>query len=87
MAWTSEGMLSLITLELMVAIVTTSTEVIYFAVDLLPDLQALHDELTKRLPEGTVPELRRVCDYHERALVGEYALCVNALRRAEAADA
>lgn len=86
-AWTSEGMLSLVTLELMVAIVTTSPEVIYLAVDLLPDLAELHDELAKHLPEGAVPELRRVCDYHERVLVGEYALCVNALRQAEAADA
>lgn len=80
-AWTSEGMLTLIALELMVAIVTTSPEIIYLAVDLLPDLQTLHDELAKHLPEGTVPELRRVCDYHERVLVGEYALCVNALRK------
>lgn len=85
-AWTSEGMLSLVTLELMVAIVTTSPEVIYLAVDLLPDLEALHDELAKHLPEGTVPELRRVCDYHERVLVGEYALCVNALRKEELAE-
>jgi hypothetical protein len=27
-----------------------------------------------------------VCDYHERILVGEYALCVNALRKAGAEE-
>ena len=86
-AWTSEGMLSLVALELLVAIVSTSPEVIYVAVDLLPDMDELRIELAKHLPEGTVPELRHVCDYHERVLVGEYALCLNALRQAEAAEA
>ena len=86
-AWTSEGMLSLVALELMVAIVSTSPEVIYVAVDLLPDMDELRNELAKHLPEGAVPELRHVCDYHERVLVGEYALCLNALRQAEAAEA
>lgn len=81
-AWTSEGMLQLVALELMVAIVTTSPEVIYVSADLVPDMDELHAELAKHLPEGTVPELRHVCDYHERVLVGEYALCVGALRQA-----
>lgn len=80
-AWTSEGMLALVTLQLMMAIVTTSPEVIYVSADLVPDMDALHDELAKRLPEGAVPTLRSVCDYHERVLVGEYALCLNALRK------
>ena len=43
-------------------------------------------ELAKWLPEDAVPELRSVCDYHERVLVGEYALCVDALRRAANAE-
>ena len=85
-AWTSEGMRSIVSAELMCAIVTTSPEVIYVAVDLLPDMDELRDTLSAFLPEGTVPKLVRVCDYHERVLVGEYALCVNALRRAEVAD-
>ena len=56
------------------------------AVDLLPDMDELHDELARWLPEGAVPELVHVCDYHERVLVGEYALCVNALRKAGAEE-
>ncbi len=85
-AWTSEGMRSLVAAELMCAIVTTSPEVIYVAVDLLPDMGELHDTLAAFLPEGTVPELVHVCDYHERVIVGEYVLCLNALRQAEAAE-
>ncbi|MBP3893442.1 MAG: ROK family protein [Atopobiaceae bacterium] len=80
--WSSEGMLRIVLVELLCAITTTSPEVIYVAVDQLPDMGELHDELAKILPEGTVPELVHVCDYHERVLVGEYALCVNALRKA-----
>lgn len=86
MAWTSEGMRKLVTAELMCSICATSPEAIYVAVDLLPDMDELAAELAKYLPEGTVPELIHVCDYHERVLVGEYALCVDALRRAEAEE-
>ena len=82
--WTSDGMLRIVLVELLCAITTTSPEVIYIAVDQLPDMEELHDELAKILPEGTVPKLVHVCDYHERVLVGEYALCVNALRQAAA---
>ena len=82
--WSSEGMLRIVLVELLCAITATSPEVIYVAVDQLPDMGKLHDELAKILPEGTVPELVSVCDYHERVLVGEYALCVNALRKAGA---
>jgi hypothetical protein len=79
-------MLRIVLVELLCAITATSPEVIYVAVDQLPDMGELHDELAKILPEGTVPELVHVCDYHERILVGEYALCVNALRKAGAEE-
>ena len=85
-AWTSEGMRSLVTTYLMMNIAVASPEVIYVAVDLLPDMDELRAELARWLPAGTVPDLVHVCDYHERVLVGEYALCVNALRQAEAAE-
>ena len=71
---------------LMCCIGVAAPEAIYVAVDLLPDMDELHDELARWLPEGTVPELVHVCDYHERVLVGEYALCVNALRKAGAEE-
>ena len=70
----------------MCCITVAAPEAIYVAVDLLPDMDELAAELARWLPEGTVPELVHVCDYHERVLVGEYALCVNALRRAEAGE-
>lgn len=41
-------------------------------------------ELRRWLPEGTVPHLEHVENYHDHVLVGEYALCVNALRQAMA---
>ena len=85
-AWTSEGMRQLVSTYLMMSIAVASPEVIYVAVDLLPDMGELQAELEKWLPEGTVPELVHVCDYHERVLVGEYALCLNALRQAEAKE-
>lgn len=84
-AWTSEGMRSLVAAEIMCSIVTTSPEVVYVAVDLLPDMDELAQVLAAYLPEGAVPKLVYVCDCHERVLVGEYALCLNALRQAEAA--
>ena len=84
--WTTEGALDLVSTYLMCCIGVAAPEAIYVAVDLLPDMDELHDELARWLPEGTVPELVHVCDYHERVLVGEYALCVNALRRAEAGE-
>ena len=84
--WTTEGMLELVSTYLLGYIGVVAPEVIYVAVDLLPDMDELHDELARWLPEGTVPELVHVCDYHERVLVGEYALCVNALRKAGAEE-
>ena len=86
MAWTTDGMRKLITTELMCAICATSPEAVYVAVDLLPDMDDLTQELAKHLPESAVPKLIRVCDYHERVLVGEYALCLDALRRTTAAE-
>ena len=56
------------------------------AVDLLPDMDDLSAVLAEFLPEGTVPKLISVCDYHERILVGEYALCLNALRQAASTE-
>lgn len=85
-AWTSEGMRELVTMYLLTSIVTCSPEAIYVAVDLLPDMDELHTELEKALPEGSVPELIYVDDFHELVLVGEYALCLNALRRAAALE-
>lgn len=84
--WTTEGALDLVSAYLMCCITVAAPEAIYVAVDLLPDMDELAAELARWLPEGTVPKLVRVCDYHERVLVGEYALCVNALRRAEAGE-
>ena len=84
--WTTEGALDLVSAYLMCCITVAAPEAIYVAVDLLPDMDELAAELARWLPEGTVPELVHVCDYHERVLVGEYALCVNALRRAEAGE-
>ncbi len=80
--WTSEGMQELVSNYLMGVIGVAAPEVIYVAVDLLPDMDELAAELARWLPEGSVPKLVHVCDYHERVLVGEYALCVNALRQA-----
>ena len=75
-------MQELVSNYLMGVIGVAAPEVIYVAVDLLPDMGELAAELARWLPEGSVPKLVRVCDYHERVLVGEYALCVNALRQA-----
>lgn len=85
-AWTTEGMLDLVSNYILASICIASPEVVYVAVDLLPDMDELRAELAKWLPEGTAPKLVHVSDYHERVLVGEYALCLNALRRAEAEE-
>ncbi|MDO4798879.1 MAG: ROK family protein, partial [Coriobacteriales bacterium] len=84
--WTTEGALDLVSTYLMCCITVAAPEAIYVAVDLLPDMDELAVELARWLPEGTVPELVHVCDYHERILAGEYALCVNALRKAGAEE-
>lgn len=85
-AWTSEGMRSLVASYMLCSIAVASPEVFYVAVDLLPDMEELEAELASVLPEGTAPMLVHVTDYHERVMVGEYALCLNALRQAEAAE-
>lgn len=83
LAWTPEGMLQLVAAELMHGIVATSPEAVYVAVDLLPDLGELRELLARWLPEGTVPELVPVGDYHERVMMGEYALCLDRLLKGE----
>lgn len=47
---------------------------------MIPDPEPLRAELAKTTPVDYIPELIPVDDYHERIMIGELALCLNALR-------
>lgn len=66
---------------LLTALASTEPAVIYTSVDLLPDAELLHTELAKVLPEHQIPQIIPVNNFHELALVGEYILCLDALRQ------
>ena len=83
-AWTSERMAGIVASYLLCAMASVEPEVIYTAVDLLPEVDLLRTELSKVLPEGRIPPIVPVKNYHELALVGEYVICLDALRRREA---
>lgn len=83
-AWTAEGMRDLVTTYLLCQIAATSPQAIYVACDLVPDMEELRAQLETAMPEKLIPDLYYVDDYHERVLVGQYALCLRGLRHLEA---
>lgn len=78
-AWRLNGMRELVCRYLASLACTIAPEVIYVWCDLLPDMDELHEELAKTLPESAIPKLVEVADYDDCVLVGEMALCLGRL--------
>ncbi|MDO5709494.1 MAG: ROK family protein [Coriobacteriales bacterium] len=82
LAWTSEGMRSLVAPILAADVSLVAPDAIYVAVDLLDDMNALREEMKRYFPdelEQYIPDLVRVTDYRERIALGELALCLQKL--------
>ncbi|MDO4797082.1 MAG: ROK family protein [Coriobacteriales bacterium] len=81
-AWTSEGMRKTVAPLLAADIALVAPDAIYVAVDLLDDMDALREEISRyfgsRL-DAYIPDLIRVTDYRERIALGELALCLQKL--------
>ena len=82
LAWSAEGMRSLVTPILVANVSLLAPDAIYVAVDLLDDMGALRDAMLPYFTDGQrayLPDLVRVTDYHERIALGELALCLQKL--------
>ncbi len=84
--WTQEGMRSIISPILAADTSLIAPDAIFVAVDLLDDMDALHDEVAEYFTDkqdrssSYIPDLIRVTDYRERIALGEFALCLQKLR-------
>ena len=78
-AWRYDGMRELTANYLSTVICTIAPKAIFVWCDLLPDMDELHSELAKIVPEDAIPELVPVSDYDELTLMGELALCLQRL--------
>lgn len=79
MVWTYEGMREIVAAYLSASICTISPDAIYVAVALVSDMDALHAELAKTIPEQYIPELIWIEDHRELVFLGELALCIDKL--------
>lgn len=80
-AWRVMGMSQLVGRYLASLACTIAPDVIYVWCDLLPDMDELHDELAKTLPESAIPKLVGVADYDGCVLLGVMALCLGKLAK------
>lgn len=78
-AWRYDGTRELVAHYLAATICTVSPQAIFVWCDLLPDMDDLHDELCKTLPEHAIPQLIAVSDYDGLTLMGVLALCLQRL--------
>lgn len=82
LAWSPEGLISVLSPLLATDISLIAPDAIYVAVDLLDDMDALRNEVSRYF-EGHqtdyLPDFIRVTDYRERIALGELALCLQKL--------
>ena len=82
LAWTPEGMRSIVAPILTADVSLVAPDAIYVAVDLLDDMEALRKEMSgyfANYQTDYMPALIRVTDYRERIALGELALCLQKL--------
>ena len=77
--WSGEGMLPVLATMLQANIAVAAPDAIYVSYDLIDDMDALREELTKCLPAELIPDLIHITDYHEKIFVGEMALVLQRL--------
>lgn len=82
LAWSPEGMRSLVAPMLAANVSLLAPDAIYVAVDLLDDMDALRDAMLPYFQDELgeyIPDLICVTDYRERIALGELALCLQKL--------
>ncbi|MBP3893285.1 MAG: ROK family protein [Atopobiaceae bacterium] len=79
MVWIYEGMREIIAAYLSASICAISPDAIYVYSALVNDMDALHEELAKTIPESFIPPLIWVEDHRELIYLGELALCIEKL--------
>jgi hypothetical protein len=75
-AWNVNGIRQLVARYITGLACTIAPEAVYVWCDLLPEMDELHDELAKLLPESAIPVLFDIADYDSYVLMGELALCM-----------
>lgn len=79
MIWTYEGMNEVVARFLAATICTAAPDAIFVNCHLTNDMDALHDELAKIIPEQYLPDLFWIDDQRELIYLGELALCIDKL--------
>ena len=79
MTWTYEGMREIVASFLTATICTSSPDAIFVSSHLANDMDALHDELAKTIPEQYLPDLFWIDDQRELVYLGSLALCIEKL--------
>ncbi|MDO4404804.1 MAG: ROK family protein [Atopobiaceae bacterium] len=79
MVWTYEGMTEVVSCFLATTICNASPDAIFVSCHLTNDMDALHDELAKTIPEQYLPDLFWIDDQRELIYLGELALCIEKL--------
>lgn len=82
--WRADRMLPILATMLLANIAIVAPDAIYVAYDLIDDMDALHAELAKTLPEEFIPDLIHITDYHEKIFAGEMALVLQRLAMPQA---
>lgn len=80
-AWRVTGTRELVSRYLTSLACTVAPEVVYVWCDFLPDMEELHEEMARHLPESAIPKLVDVSNYDECVLVGVMALCLGRLAK------
>ena len=79
MVWTYEGMTEIVASFLAATICTCAPDAIFVCSHLTNDMDALHDQLAKTIPEQYLPDLFWIDDHRELIYLGELALCIDKL--------
>jgi cellobiose-specific phosphotransferase system component IIB len=79
MVWTYQGMTEIVSKFLATAICNVAPDAFFVNCHLTSDMDALHDELAKIIPEQYLPDLFWIDDQRELIYLGELALCIEKL--------
>ena len=79
MVWSYEGMTEIVAKYLATTICNAAPDAIFVNCHLTSDMDALHDELAKIIPEQYLPDLFWIDDQRELVYLGELALCIDKL--------
>lgn len=79
MAWTYEGMNEIVAKFLATSVCNAAPDAIFVNCHLTSDMDALHDEMAKLIPEQYLPDLFWIDDQRELIYLGELALCIDKL--------